>query len=256
MFIWEERRPQIFKPSKFNSKKMTCLLQIEDVKVAYGRRPVLHDVSLSVGKGEVVALIGPNGHGKTTLLRAISGLLPLLSGRILFNNAACNRLRADQIVEQGLAHIPQGDLIFPRMSVRENLLMGSYLANARTTVDRLGSVFDIFPKLSERQNQKAASLSGGERRMLGLGRGLMTGGIMLMIDEPSLGLAPTIIDEIYRVIGSLKEQGRTLLLVEENVSRVMTLADRVYLLDHGQIVWRGVPEELRRSPDLVRTYFG
>jgi branched-chain amino acid transport system ATP-binding protein len=235
---------------------MPQLLEVINVMAGYGRRPVLRGVSLDVGKGEVVAVIGPNGHGKTTLLRAISGLLPLLDGQIRFSDTALNNLRADQIVARGLSHIPQGDLIFPRMSVRENLLMGAFLSDATTTLDRLTKTFEIFPILRERQSQKASTLSGGERRMLGIGRGLMTGGTMLMIDEPSLGLAPMIIEEIYRVIGSLKRQEQTLLLVEENVSRVMALADRVYLLDHGQIIWSGVPDKLRKSPDLVRTYFG
>jgi branched-chain amino acid transport system ATP-binding protein len=235
---------------------MTELLRVDRISAGYRGQLVLNNVSLTVAEGEVVAVIGPNGHGKTTLLRAISGLLPLVDGEIQFGDVVLKRLRADQIVSSGLIHIPQGDLVFPRMSVHENLLMGAYLATNSMIGQRLASVYDMFPKLRERHTQRAASLSGGERRMLGLGKGLMAGGKMLMIDEPSLGLAPMMIEEIYRIIASLKHQERTLLLVEENVSRVMALADRVYLLDHGQIIWSGVPDQLRKSPDLVRTYFG
>jgi branched-chain amino acid transport system ATP-binding protein len=235
---------------------MKELLQVDGISAGYRGQLVLSNVSLTVAEGEVVAVIGPNGHGKTTLLRAISGLLPLVNGHIRFAGVEFKRLRADQIVARGLIHIPQGDLVFPGMSVHENLLMGAYLTAGSKIGERLASVYDMFPKLRERQAQKAASLSGGERRMLGLGKGLMTDGRMLMIDEPSLGLAPTIIEEIYQIIGSLKKKGRTLLLVEENVSRVLRLAERVYLLDHGQIVWSGGPDELRQSPDLIRAYLG
>jgi branched-chain amino acid transport system ATP-binding protein len=235
---------------------MAELLRIDSISAGYGGRPVLRSISLTIGDGEVVAVIGPNGHGKTTLLRAASGLLPILSGEITFAGESLIRLRADQRVGRGLAHIPQGDLIFPEMTVLENLQMGAYLAVGDEAAMRLNDVFGTFPKLAERRGQKAKSLSGGERRMLGLGRGLMTGGRLIMIDEPSLGLAPAIIDQIYATIFALKGQGRTLLVVEENVSRVLELVDRVYLLDQGEFVWAGTPRELQASPDLVRTYFG
>jgi branched-chain amino acid transport system ATP-binding protein len=235
---------------------MVELLKIDAITAGYGGRPVLREISLAINQGEVVAVIGPNGHGKTTLLRATSGLLPVISGNITFAGESLIRLRADRIVGRGLAHIPQGDLIFPEMTVLENLIMGGYLAPRAETAKRLNEVFGIFPKLAERRTQKAMSLSGGERRMLGLGRGLMTGGRLIMIDEPSLGLAPAIIDQIYTTIAALKRQGRTLLIVEEDVSRVLELADCVYLLDHGEFIWAGTPRKLQESPDLVRTYFG
>ena len=204
------------------------MLEIDNVSAGYGNQHVLHGVSLSLGDGQIVAVLGPNGHGKTTLLRCISGIVHPASGHIRLDREEIGGLRIDEIVHRGVVHIPQGDLIFPQMSVLENLLMGAYLeTNRATTKQRLDQVYGLLPRLRERQHQIANTLSGGERRMLAIGRGLMIGGKTLLIDEPSLGLAPLVIDQIYQVLAKLKAEGRSILLVEENASRVADVADIV-----------------------------
>ncbi len=174
-----------------------ALLEIRGISSGYGARPVLSDLTMSVASGEFVAIIGPNGHGKTTLLRTISGLLPVESGEIRFDGRRLDRLRPDQIVAAGVIHVPQSDMLFPEMTVLENLMMGAYCRRSPTEIRRaLDEVFVLLPKLAERRGQLASTLSGGERRMVGIGRGLMAAGRVLMLDEPSLGLAPIIIDQI------------------------------------------------------------
>jgi branched-chain amino acid transport system ATP-binding protein len=233
------------------------LLELRGVSAGYGGQQVLRDVSLEVAEGSLVTLIGPNGHGKTTLLRAVSGLVRPTSGQILFEGQSLAKLKVHQIVERGIVHVPQGDMIFPDMTVFDNLLMGAYLPSANAQVEtRLEEIFTLLPRLAERRSQISSTLSGGERRMLGIGRGLMTGGKILMIDEPSLGLAPLLIEQIYQVIANLKASGRTLLLVEENASRVEHLAERVHLLDDGRIVWQGAASELAGNDELLSTYLG
>ena len=233
------------------------LLVLKDLSAGYGNRQVLRNVSLSVAEGSLVTLIGPNGHGKTTLLRSISGLAQRSGGHIEFDGATLDGLEVHEIVARGIVHIPQGDMIFPDMSVLDNLLMGAYLPAANAEAEtRLREVFEFLPVLAERRSQISSTLSGGERRMLGIGRGLMTGGRILMIDEPSLGLAPLAIEKVYEVIADLKRRGRTILLVEEQVGRVMNLADRIYLLDDGRIVWQGAPDEMSIDEDILETYLG
>lgn len=233
------------------------LLDIKNLVSGYGGGDVLRGVSLSVDSGTVVSVIGPNGHGKTTLLKTISGLLRPQAGDIALAGVSLINLRVEQIVALGVTHIPQGDMIFSEMTVRDNLLMGAHLPSARLrSHDTLERVFGIFPRLAERQEQYASTLSGGERRMLGIGRGLMSCGKILLIDEPSLGLSPLVTDQIYEVIRALKEEGQTILLIEENASRTIGLADRVYLLDHGEFVWQGRSEELNENQDVLETYFG
>ena len=223
----------------------------------YYGRAVLRAVSLKVEDGQVVGIIGPNGHGKTTLLYCISGLLPLPSGEIRFAGASLKGKSVEKIVEAGIVHIPQGDMIFPEMTVRENLLMGAYLPGANAKAgERLEAVHQIFPALLERRNQIACTLSGGERRMVSIGRGMMSGGRVLMMDEPSLGLAPIVIEQIYKALASLKAQGNTIVVVEENASRAMRLADQLYLLDHGEVVWAGEPDDLRSHKSILETYLG
>jgi len=235
----------------------TPLLTIDSISAGYLGRDVLRELSLEIEQGAFVAIIGPNGHGKTTLLRAISGLLPLHGGRIALDGADIHRRRPDEIVAAGIVHVPQGDLLFPDMTVLENLQMGAYLPAATAKMaERLDEVFALLPKLAERRNQVASTLSGGERRMVGVGRGLMTGGRLLMLDEPSLGLAPIIIDQIYDVIVRLKASGRTILLVEESVARVTDKADRIHLLDNGRFVWQGAGSELMGRPEILATYLG
>ncbi|MSO73734.1 MAG: ABC transporter ATP-binding protein [Alphaproteobacteria bacterium] len=236
---------------------MTGLLALEAVTAGYHGQPVLRNVSLDVPEGATVGIIGPNGHGKTTLLNCISGLVPLMAGNIVFDSRAIAGLLANRVVERGIVHVPQGDRIFPEMSVRDNLVMGAYLPKAyKKLAERLLMVFEIFPTLKERQGQIASTLSGGERRMLGIGRGLMAESRILLIDEPSLGLAPIAVDLIYKVLRRLKAEGRTILIVEENMSRIMDFADHIYLIDHGEIVWSGKPDELQKRTEVLATYLG
>jgi branched-chain amino acid transport system ATP-binding protein len=236
---------------------MTVLLELQSVSAGYGFHLVIRDVSLTVENGQLVALIGPNGHGKTTLLRVISGLIKPQHGVIKFAGRRIDRLRPDEIVEAGIVHVPQGDLLFPDMTVLENLRMGAYPRNAaKQEPQRLEEVFALLPKLKERRHQLASTLSGGERRMASIGRGLMAGGRILILDEPSLGLAPIVIEQIYEVIRRLRQSGRSILIVEENVTRIAEIADVLHLLDNGQFVWSGRSSELLSRPELLLTYFG
>ena len=232
------------------------VLSLTNVTSGYKELQVLKGISFDVAAGEFVTVVGPNGHGKTTLLRTISGLVPPRSGSIRVNGQLVPA-KPHAIAALGIAHVPQGDLLFPEMSVLENLLMGAYLAPSRTEIERrLDEVYTLLPKLSERRHQVASSLSGGERRMVGIGRGLMMGGQILLIDEPSLGLAPLIIEQIYGVIAELSRSGRTILLVEENPARVADLASQLHLLDDGAIVWSGPPADLLARDELLATYLG
>lgn len=232
------------------------VLSLSNVVSGYKELDVLKGVSFDVSAGEFVTVVGPNGHGKSTLLKTISGLVPLKKGAISVNGGP-TIAKPHVIASLGVAHVPQGDMLFPEMSVLENLLMGAYLAPGKAEIDRrLDEVYALLPKLSDRRGQIASSLSGGERRMVGIGRGLMMGGQILLIDEPSLGLAPLIIEQIYGVIAALSKSGRTILLVEENPARVADLADRLHLLDDGEIVWSGPPADLLARDELLATYLG
>lgn len=232
-------------------------LAVRGLEVAYGGQKVLRGVSLDVRKGSLVALIGPNGHGKTTLLRTISGFVQSQSGEIILDDVPISGGKVEQVVARGIIHIPQGDMLFPDMSVYDNLMMGAYLPAAfRAATERMESVFALLPRLEERKQQFASTLSGGERRMLAIGRGLMSDAKLLLIDEPSLGLAPLIIDQIYEVIEDLRKQGMSILLVEENANRAMSIADHIYLLDDGKIVWQGGAEEMAASEEILATYLG
>jgi branched-chain amino acid transport system ATP-binding protein len=218
---------------------------------------VLDGVDLTVGDGEFVVVIGPNGHGKTTLLRTISGLLPPAGGEVWFDGERIDGSRPDSIASRGLVHIPQGDLPFGDMTVDENLSLGAFPRGAWSRrSERLERVYGIFPALAERRTQRARTLSGGERRMLALGRGLMPDADLLMIDEPSLGLAPVIVDEVYRHIETIVASGVSLLLVEENFSHVQAFDARVLLLESGRIVRGGSVSELLEDDIVIATYLG
>ncbi len=233
------------------------LLAVRELSAGYSGLTVLDALSFEIDAGEFVAVVGPNGHGKSTLLKTISGLVPATRGSIALSGVDITRRRPDRIVAAGIVHVPQGDLLFPDMTVRENLLMGAYLPDAAALAgERLEEVFALLPKLRERQDQIASTLSGGERRMTGIGRGVMSGGKVLMLDEPSLGLAPIAIEEIYELIDRLKTSGRTIVLVEENAARIFDRADRVYLLDNGRFVWSGSGLELMKRPEVLETYLG
>jgi branched-chain amino acid transport system ATP-binding protein len=232
------------------------VLSLRNVASGYKELKVLKGVSFDVAAGEFVTVVGPNGHGKSTLLKTISGLVPLTDGSIAINGQSIVG-KPHAVAALGVAHVPQGDMLFAEMSVIENLLMGAYLAPGKAEIDRrLQEVFTLLPKLADRRHQIASTLSGGERRMAGIGRGLMMGGAILLIDEPSLGLAPLIIEQIYGVISELSKAGRTILLVEENPARVADLADRLHLLDDGEIIWSGPPADLLARDELLATYLG
>ena len=233
------------------------MLEVRGLHAAYGQTRVLEGVDLSVGEGEFVIVIGPNGHGKTTLLRTISGLMQPTQGEIEFAGSRIDGALAEHITGRGLVHIPQGDLPFGDMTVEENLLLGAFVTAAwRRRTQGLERVYAIFPALSERRTQRARTLSGGERRMLALGRGLMRDAKMLMIDEPSLGLAPVIVHEVYRHIEQIVASGVTLLLVEENFSNVQRFAAQAVLLESGRIVRRGSVADLLADDVVMATYLG
>lgn len=236
---------------------MTPLLKLNDVSSGYNGNEIVRGISLNLQKGTLVSIIGPNGHGKTTLLRTISGLVRASQGQIEFDGENLCDHRVDQIVDMGIVHIPQGDLIFSEMTIEENLLMGAYLPSAHANRSaQLEYVHALLPKLLERRNQVASTLSGGERRMLAIGRALMSQNKLLLIDEPSLGLAPIIIEQIYDLIRTLKNDGHTILLVEENVSRVIDCSEMIYLLDDGKFIWSGSGEDVARDDTILQTYLG
>jgi branched-chain amino acid transport system ATP-binding protein len=233
------------------------MLEVRGLHAAYGQTRVLEGIDLTVGDGEFVVVIGPNGHGKTTLLRALSGLVPPTRGEVVFDGDRIDGERADRIAMRGLVHIPQGDLPFPDMTVEENLVLGAFAGDAwRGRAERLERVYGIFPGLADRRGQRSRTLSGGERRMLALGRGLMRDAKLLMIDEPSLGLAPVIVNEVYRHVERIVDSGVTLLLVEENFSHVQTFDARVLLLESGRIVREGSVGDLLADELVMATYLG
>ncbi len=233
------------------------MLSIDGVVAGYGGTTIVQGISLEVPAGECAVLVGPNGHGKTTLLRAISGLIKVREGSIAFDGEDITRERAEKIVERGLIHIPQGDLVFPDMTVAENLQLGAFTRSAaKRAKARIEEVYEIFPRLLERQGQRARTLSGGERRMLAIGRGLMGDARLIMIDEPSLGLAPVIVDEVYRQLRRIVDSGMTVLLVEENFRRGQALADRIHLVENGEIVRSGGAADVLDDRAVRETYLG
>lgn len=233
------------------------MLEINNINTFYGRVQSLWDVSLKVNEAEIVALVGANGSGKTTLLNTICGLISPASGSITFLGQRIDKLAPYAIVEMGLSHIPEGGRIFPDMTVRENLEMGAYPLRAwKEKEETIKQVFRVFPRLKERENQLARTLSGGEKQMLAMGRGLMSKPKMCMFDEPSYGLAPKLVLEVFRVVKSLREEGITVLLVEQNVRHTLEIADRAYVLENGRVVLEGGGEELLQSDYVKKAYLG
>jgi len=234
------------------------VLKIIDLHLRYGRRAALHGVSLRVADGEIVTLIGSNGAGKTTVLKAISGLLRGSDGMIEFDGSRIDTLPPHEIVARGIAHVPEGRLLFPDMSVLEHLELGALRARAggRNYAERLRWVFDLFPILQERRAQKAGNMSGGQQQMLAIGRGLMSNPKCLMLDEPSLGLAPIVVDTLADTIKELHEAGITILLVEQRVDLALRLADRGYVLETGRIVLEDAAAALLADPRVQQAYLG
>jgi len=233
------------------------LLKVNNIDVFYGNAQVLRDVSFEVKKGEVVSIIGANGAGKTTTINTISGVLKPTSGTIEFLGERIDGLLPYMIIRKGIAQIPEGRRVFPRLTVLENLRMGSYVPEARKRrKETLRLVFDLFPRLEERKKQLAGTLSGGERQMLAIARGLMSKPKLLMLDEPSLGLAPKLTLETFNVIKQLRDEGMTILLVEQSVYHALELADRAYLLETGRVILHGTGKELLNDPMIKEAYLG
>jgi branched-chain amino acid transport system ATP-binding protein len=233
------------------------LLRVNEIQVHYGRVRALHDVSLEVAEGSIVALLGSNGVGKTTTLRVISGLLRPTHGSVEFDGRRIERLRPDQLVRAGIAHVPEGRQLFPELTVRENLRLGAYTRrDARTVEQDLQRVFNYFPHLRERLGQNAGTLSGGEQQMLAIGRGLMSKPRLLLLDEPSLGLAPLLVKEIFQIIADIRAAGTTVVLVEQNVHMALNIADYAYLLQTGRVVLSDQSSALRQREEVKRAYLG
>jgi branched-chain amino acid transport system ATP-binding protein len=234
-----------------------ALLELENVHTYYGRIHALKGISLTVEEGEIVTLIGANGAGKTTTLRAISGLVRAKEGHIRLNGKDITHLPPHQIVSGGVGHVPEGRGIFPRLTVRENLEMGAFTINDSVEVERRMEVaFSLFPRLQERINQKGGTLSGGEQQMLAMARGLMLKPHILLLDEPSMGLAPVLVDMIFDVIKTLNQEGTTILLVEQNALMALRTASRAYVLETGHIRLAGRAEEIAQNPEVKAAYLG
>jgi branched-chain amino acid transport system ATP-binding protein len=233
------------------------VLKLAGVSASYGSVPAIHDVSIEIGEGEAVGLLGANGAGKSTTLRTISGLVKLRSGAITFANTDLATLPPHRIPELGIAHVPEGRQVFPEMTVRENLEIGAYVPKAKAERSRtLDLVYSIFPRLAERSKQLAGTMSGGEQQMLAVGRGLMLKPRLLMLDEPSLGLAPVMTDVTFEKIGEIHKMGTAILLVEQNVSRALSLVQRAYVLESGRVIMHGSSAELAGNKQVQAAYLG
>ena len=233
------------------------MLQIKNLSVSYGAIEAVKNISLTVNDGEIVSLIGANGAGKTTTLHTFTGLTPAVSGEVLFNGVDLLKTPNNKIVTLGMAHIPEGRHVFTRMSVQENLEMGAFSLKDRSYMaDDLAMVFDMFPRLKERRNQKAGTLSGGEQQMLAMGRALMSHPNTILMDEPSMGLSPKLVKEIFAIIRKLHDQGITVLLVEQNANMALSIADRAYVLETGRITMEGDAKELMDNEQVRKAYLG
>ncbi len=234
-----------------------AMLEVKDLHVSYGAIKAVQGVSFHLDKGEIVALIGSNGAGKSTVLRTISGLERAKSGSIQFEGHELTKMKPHNIVELGIAHVPEGRRVFAGLTVAENLYMGANLVKSSSDIkDGLERVFDIFPRLKEREKQKAGTLSGGEQQMLALGRALMTNGKLLMLDEPSMGLAPIIVEDIFRIIRQINESGTSILLIEQNAFLALKTASRAYVLETGHISMEGPAKDLLVDERVKSAYLG
>jgi branched-chain amino acid transport system ATP-binding protein len=232
------------------------MLAIEKLQVAYGKVQALWDVTLAVPDGEIVALVGANGAGKTTLLKTVSGLLRRQSGSITYDGKHIEEASPPEIVKHGVVHVPEGRKLFPEMAVIDNLLMGAYTIPQSERSQRLERVYSVFPVLKERQRQIAGTLSGGEQQMVAIGRGMMAGPKLLMLDEPSLGLAPLLVEEVFRVIMEINQLGVTVLLVEQNTQHALTLAHKGFVMELGRIALSGSGSDLLADSNVRKAYLG
>ena len=233
------------------------MLQVNNLNTFYGRIQALWDICLSIDEGEIVAIVGANGAGKSTLVHVVSGLLRPTSGTITFQGQRIDGLSPNAIVELGISHIPEGRRLFTEMSIRENLEMGAYSsASWKVREETLKHVYELFPILKEREKQLATTLSGGEQQMLAMGRGLMSRPKLCIIDEPSNGLAPKVVSDVFQIVKSLRDQGITILLIEQNVHQTLQIADRACVLENGRLVLEGCCEDLLKSDHIKKAYLG
>ncbi len=235
------------------------LLDIRDISVQYGKITALKGISLHVDKGQIVSLLGANGAGKTTTLNAISGVIPLVSGDIFLEGESVKSVETHIITRKGIVHVPEGRRIFVDLDVEENLRVASYIYQRKRPAEfkeRLEYVYSLFPILSTRKNQIAGTLSGGEQQMLAIGRALITGGKVLLLDEPSMGLAPIIVEEIFAIIQKVADSGQTILLVEQNAMMAMEISNYCYVLETGLVTYEGTPEALKSQKDIASAYLG
>ncbi|HVL96652.1 MAG TPA: ABC transporter ATP-binding protein [Solirubrobacteraceae bacterium] len=232
------------------------LLQVEDIHTYYGSIEALKGITIDVSEGEIVTLIGSNGAGKSTTLRSISALTPARTGAIRFRGRDISKMPAQEIVALGISQAPEGRRTFQRMTVRENLEIGAYLRRDEGIKDDLDRVFELFPRLKEREKQKAGTMSGGEQQMLAIGRALMSNPTLLLLDEPSLGLAPILVDRIYETISEINRQGTTILLVEQSASHALGVSHRGYVLETGKVVLADDSAALQENPDVQKAYLG
>jgi branched-chain amino acid transport system ATP-binding protein len=233
-----------------------ALLEVEDIHTHYGSIEALKGVSLTVGEGEIVTLIGANGAGKSTTLRSISGLTPASSGKVTFAGSEITRVPAHEVVSHGIALAPEGRHCFPRMTVRENLELGAYRRRGEGTAADFERVYELFPRLQEREDQKAGTMSGGEQQMLAIGRALMAKPKLLMLDEPSMGIAPVLIERIYETIGEINRGGVAILLVEQNANYALEASERGYVLETGRVTLAAESSSLRDDPEVQKAYLG
>ena len=233
------------------------MLELNNLTAGYGSFQALFSVNLEVKEGEAIAVIGPNGAGKTTLLRTISGMLPVQSGNLSMEGTSLKDVPPYRIIDLGIAHVPENRRLFPSMSIEDNLRMGAFTPNARPHFEeRLDFIFDLFPRLKERRSQIAGTLSGGEQQMCAIGRALMSSPKLLLMDEPSAGLAPVIVNQVFQLVQQIRDQGLTVLIVEQNIEQVLQIVDRAYLMEVGAIKISGKAGELIQSESLRKAYVG
>lgn len=234
-----------------------AMLTVENLQVSYGMIRAIKGVSFEVNEGEVIALIGANGAGKTTILHALTGLVPAKADKVIFNDADLMKTPAHKIVEMGMAHVPEGRRVFAQLSVYKNLMLGAYTRSNKAEIEEsLKMVYERFPRLLERKNQMAGTLSGGEQQMLAMGRALMSKPKIILMDEPSMGLSPILVSEIFDIVKSISESGTTVLLVEQNAKKALSIADRAYVLETGNVVLSGNANDLMNDESVKKAYLG